>query len=86
MLRPEDSILRECPVGAILREAPQVYECIAAYSFVENGALDPRHESQWLQDGIRIVSAEKSRLQDVKDSQRKSKQDADYTRTVLNGI
>lgn len=82
-LKDDERILRECPVGAVLREAPYVYDAIAAESHAEAGAFDPSMKPTYLQDAIRVVSAERGRLWDIRREREKSKGDAAYGARVL---
>lgn len=85
MLRPEMRILNECPTGAILRETPYIYEAIAYHSYAENGALDPSAQTPWIQEVMRVVGSEKSRLYDLEQKKRKGASDALYGASQLKG-
>jgi hypothetical protein len=84
ILKEDQRILYECPTGAVLREAPHVYDAITAESYAEAGAIDPASRPKYTQDAIRVISAEKSRLWDIKRSQDKAKSDAAYGAKVLS--
>lgn len=80
---PGLNLLEECPTGAILREAPYIYDAIAAHNGLESGAFDPTLKPRYLQECLRVIGAEKSRLWEMKQSQEKSATDAKYARRVL---
>jgi hypothetical protein len=82
-LSKDDSILRECPVGAVLREAPHVYDAIAAESYVESGAIDPTTRPMYLQQAIAVISAERGRLHEIRRERERSASDASYGARVL---
>lgn len=75
-LREEDRILRECPVGAVLREAPYVYGAINAHAYAENGAFNPLESPLWLQAALRIVGSEKARHLEAKMEEDRVKRDS----------
>jgi hypothetical protein len=84
-LQPKDGkevegrdIVRECPVGMVLRETPHVYDAVSAASNTESGAINPLEVPRWLQDSLRIVGSERGRLFDIKQQQRRSAGDAAY--------
>jgi hypothetical protein len=84
-LQPKDGkevegrdIVRECPVGMVLRETPYVYDAVSAASYVESGALNPLEAPRWLQDAARIVGSERGRMFDIKQQQRRGASDAAY--------
>lgn len=78
-----ESIIRECPTGYVLREAPQVYKAIAATAYVENGAVNPYTLSHWAQEAMSVVGSEKSRLRAIEDENRKLDRDKAYGRHAL---
>jgi hypothetical protein len=77
-----ERLLRECPVGLILRETPDAYTALTYESWVESGAVDPTKQSPWMGLAIRVVSAERARVgrmrREQEASERKAKSDADY--------
>ena len=72
-------------MGRNLRDGAYLYDVIAADVFAENGAIDPTKQSAWMQAGMRIVSAERARLRDVQEKQRKTQGDADFAARALRG-
>jgi len=70
------TLLRTCPVGEVLREAPYVYDAISAQGYADAGALNPLTLPIWGQHAIRVVSSERSRLQRMADEQRKNQRNA----------
>lgn len=84
-LEEADKILRECPVGAVLRETPWVYEAMAAESFVEAGAVNPLLQTPWLQAAMQVVAAERNRLREYERQQSQSAGDAAFGSAVLKG-
>ena len=82
----EDRILRECPVGRILRETPHVFEAIEASAYVDNaGPRDARHIPPYLHQVWRIVSSERQRLHELKMSEAKGRRDVDIGKRVRGG-
>lgn len=85
-LASEHKQLNECPVGAVLREAPYVYEAIAAQSYAEAGAFNPMEQSQWLQHAMAVTASEKARMNNTKDEMRRAtdqaKNDARYAASL----
>lgn len=77
------TVLHECPVGYVQREAPHIYRAIAAHSYAENGSLNPLESPGWLQQAIGVVGSEKERLRRMADEERKSKGDANYGQRAL---
>ena len=72
---PESALIRECPVGLVLRDGPHVYDLISAHSYAENGALNPLDSPSYLQAGIRVVASERARLRELADADRQTKRD-----------
>ncbi len=75
--------MRECPTGAILREAPHVFDAIAAQSYAEAGAFDPTLKPAYLQQAMAVVGAEKYRLWEIRRDRDRAKADASYGARVL---
>jgi hypothetical protein len=71
-------ILRECPVGMIMREAPGLYELIGLESFVESGNLGPRDLSRPAQRVLGVASSERRRHQAMKTSVKKGFSDSAF--------
>lgn len=82
-LSKEDSILRECPVGAVLREAPYVYDAIAAEGYAEAGAFDPTTRPLYLQQAIAVIGSERGRLFEARRARERASSDAEYGARVL---
>ena len=78
-------MLRECPVGAVLREAPHVYDAIRASSYAESGGLEIMRQSRCLQDAVVLASSEKERLRELKRADEQSARDAKHGAAVLRG-
>jgi hypothetical protein len=72
---PHDThaLLTECPTGAVLREAPHVYQAIATQSYIEGGAINPLECSPWAQAAFQIIGSERARLMERKQEMRKLK-------------
>lgn len=70
--------LRECPVGAVLRESPHVYDVIGAYGTGEHIGPSILQEPLWLQHAFRVVGSERNRLMDLERTNDKAKHDAAY--------
>jgi hypothetical protein len=78
-------VLRECPVGYVLRNAPHVNRAVNAQSYAENGALNPLDCPTWLQQAMTVVSSERTRLREMKDTGASGKSDSNYGQRVLRG-
>ncbi len=81
-----DNILRECPTGYVLREAPWVYRAIAASGHVENGAVDPYKLSSWAREAMTVVGSERTRLRAIEDENRSLDRDRVQGRRVLKAV
>jgi hypothetical protein len=65
-------VLYECPTGYVLRECAWVYDVIGAVDRVE--ACSPREWMslpRWFQHASRLVGAERQRIREAEDRQRK---------------
>lgn len=86
----DDSIMYECPVGYILREAPFVYDLLDAAVVTEHAGLDFLSSSRYLQHAVRLISSEKSRTSELRRSQSKQRsrgsRDSSYAAKVLRGL
>lgn len=71
-------MLKECPVGYVLRNAPQTYDVLAVSSWVDKGCLNPMDTPKWLQDALRVVVSEKGRLAKQRQESESSKSQSDY--------
>lgn len=71
-------MLQECPVGVILREAPHVYEAIAAHSYAETGAFNPLESPTYLRQAFGVISSEKSRLREMEMQARRGANDSKF--------
>lgn len=81
----DDSMVYECPVGMLLREAPWVYDVLAAAAYSESAGFEVLRQSAFLQSGIRLVQSEKSRHREARQQQQQGKRDAQYARRRLKG-
>ena len=84
-LEESDRILRECPIGAVLREAPHVYDAIRASNAVESGAMNPIDAPIYLQHALSVIISERDRLWRMRDDERKSKSDSSHGMKVRHG-
>ena len=85
MLSEKDRVLYECPVGAVLREAPYLYDAIAYEGYAESGAFDPSTKPQFLQDAMRVIASERGRMWEISRQRERSKTDAAYGAKALRG-
>jgi hypothetical protein len=83
MLAPEDRVLRECPVGRVLREAPHAYELIIAHSYSENTGLEILNYPRYLRQAFGVIGSEKERLRELSDKDRQAKADGKYGTAML---
>lgn len=76
--KPESdhTVIRECPIGMILRETPYIFDALAAHSYIETGAINPMEQSNWLQSAFRVISAEKERHRNAEQSTNQSQADS----------
>lgn len=81
-----DSMLRECPVGHVLREAPHVYDVLGLYRYAEHEGLRIQKQPRWLQTALRVVDSEKERLRKMSESDKQLKGDAAYAGRVAKGL
>ncbi len=75
-LRPEDRVLRECPVGRVLREAPWSYDLLRAAAYAEQEGIGMLRQSRYLQQIVGIVASEKQRLREIEEKQERARRDA----------
>ncbi len=82
-----DRVLKECPTGFMMREAPWVFDAIdRAACYEQMGPTEFGRLSQFMQHAIRIYSSERARLIDLKARQEQARSDAKYaSRMVANG-
>ena len=78
-------MLHECPIGAVLREAPHTFQLIAAGAHADNAGVEMLEQPQYLQDAVALCGAERSRLRELADRDRQSESDARHGRNVLRG-
>jgi len=84
MLRERgDTVLRECPTGYVLRNAPYVYRAINAQNHAEAGALNPMDLSCWARDAMSVVASERARLMDAEREHKRQQADAAHANAVL---
>lgn len=83
LLDAKDRILRECPVGRVLREAPQTYQVLRAVSQGTEGGPSLLRESRYFQQVAGIVASERARLSELEHAQRQSGGDAAHAARVL---
>lgn len=76
--------LRECPVGFVLRECPQVYDAITAHAYSENGCFNPLESPPWVQEMVRVVGSERARHRDNERSRVQGQRDAAIGQRVLS--
>lgn len=79
-------VLRECPTGYVLRNAPYIYRAIAAASHVENGAVDPYTLSHWAREAIGVVGSERARLREIENENRELNRDRVAGRRTLKAV
>ena len=77
-LGEEASILYECPVGKILKDAPATYEIISMQQYVESGRFGPYELSRVTNRALSIIYSEKARLREIKDKFNRGKRDSEY--------
>ena len=83
---PEDRVLRECPTGKILREAPEIYSIIESARMVEALTPDGFHrQPRYMQHAIRITSSESARLRELNRLEKTGFGDSAYGSRVRNG-
>ncbi len=76
LLSEKDQVARECPIGAVLRETPYVYEAVEVATFVEVGAVNPQRQTPWMTRALRVVMSERARLREERKRQREGAGDA----------
>lgn len=83
-LKEAHRLLTECPVGAILREAPYVYDAIRASAYAESGALNGLDVPEYLQRAIGVIGSERERLWRMKHETKAARGDSQYGMAVRN--
>lgn len=85
LLSDEGRSLRECPVGAVLREAPHVYDVLAVYANSKNSGLEITGWPLWVRRALSVVEHEANRLRDMADKERQAHRDAQYGHRLVRG-
>ena len=74
-----NDLLKECPVGKILREAPQTYDILDYSARIEaTGVEEYSRLPRFMQQAIRLVSSERERLRELKEQKRKAAADSKF--------
>lgn len=81
----EPLVIKECPVGLVIREAPYVFQAIRIANYVENGAVNPLELSPWTQQAIAIVSSERARLREETKDGDQAVRDSEYRLRMNRG-
>lgn len=79
----DDAVIRECPTGHVLRNAPHVYRAIAAQNYVESGAVNPFTLSPWAQAAMQVVGSERTRLMELERQRKQADRDRMHSRAAL---
>lgn len=83
-------MMRECPVGYILRECSYVYDLLDAAVVADNTGLDFLSAPRYLQHAVRLISSEKYRVSELKRKEdrarRKGARDSSYAANVLKAL
>lgn len=81
---PEDRrVVKECPVGMILRETPWLYDTIDACSYAGNATpAEMTRAPRYTQHATRLYNSEQSRLRELERSQNQARGDAEYGRRL----
>ena len=70
-------MLRECPVGFILRTTPHIYDMLELTSQSESTSMvELARSPRALQQAVRLVRSERNRLNELRQIERESKQAA----------
>jgi len=83
-------VLKECPVGKVLREAPHIYDLIDHLSHAEHASpSEMQSHSRYFVHALRLFRAETSRLDELRMESRsgstEAHADAEFGRQVLRG-
>jgi len=79
-----ESVLRECPVGKVLREAPHIYDLIDHLSFAENATpQEAEAMSRYYGYALRLYRSELARLQEDRESNHEVNLEASHAAQVL---
>lgn len=78
------TILKECPTGYVLRNAPHIYAVIKAYNYIESGSINPMDQSSWAQAAFNVIGSEKARLYELEQNKNQTRRDSEYGRRALN--
>lgn len=79
-LAPDDQVLRECPVGRVLREAPYVYQSWQAAGYAESSL---HSQPRYLQQIAAIRGHETDRLREMEQAQSQGRRDAEHGANML---
>ena len=79
------AVMHECPVGAILRDAPHVYDLVRAGSYAENAGLEVMRQPRYMQDALTLHASERARMRELDKLDKQTGSDAKHGRRVLRG-
>jgi hypothetical protein len=83
ILEEKDRVLYECPVSAVMKLAPHIYDVIPLHSYVsDSGSVDYLQLSPWAQRAVRVIGGEKGRLWDMARAEEKGHRDAQTALSV----
>ena len=77
--------LNECPVGAVLREAPHTFDLMRAHAHVDAAGLDVMRQPKYMQDALALCAGEAARLRELRAIDDQSQRDAKHGARVLRG-
>ena len=78
-------LLRECPIGLVLREAPYIYEMLNLGPYVDSGNMGPRDLPRTTQRVLAVSSNERERLRALKRKKGQGKSDSDFGARARSG-
>jgi len=85
MLAEADRTLRECPVGAILRDAPHTLDVIRSSRYADGAGLEFLRAPRYFQHAVGVINSERERLADMREKAESAKRDAQHGARVLRG-
>ena len=81
-----DELLKECPVGFILRTTPHIYDALDMLAHHESmGPLEVTHMTPWFRLMLRLYRSELSRLRELRDMDNKVNSDIAYAERMRSG-
>lgn len=71
----KEDIMKECPIGYILRTTPHIFSVISLSGHLENGSINLFDLSGWAREAVSVVFSEKGRMMEIERDQMEMNKD-----------